>query len=113
MQQFDASLVMVRKLVEILIIECFEKHKLSDSIKDKNGDFFYLSDLISRLLSESKWNITRNTKQSLPRIKKFGDLSAHNRRFIAGKTDLDSIKDDLRVTIQELLILIDYKNLKE
>mgnify|MGYP007111630026 CR=1 FL=1 len=111
-QQFDASFVMIRKLFEILIIECFEKYKLTNNIKDKNGDFFYLSDLISKLVSEPTWNITRNTRQAMPRIKKFADLSAHNRRFIATKDDIDSIKDDLRVTIEELLHLIDYRNWK-
>ncbi len=109
MQQFDASFVMIRKLLEILIIECFERHSIDSKIKDRNGDFFYLSDLITHLLSETKWNITRNTRQALPRIKKFADMSAHNRRFIASKPDIESIKDDLRVSIEEFLHLIDYK----
>jgi hypothetical protein len=111
-QQYDAAFVMIRKLLEILIIECFEKHKLSNSIKDKNGDFFYLSDLISHLLSEPTWNITRNTRQSIPKIKKFADLSAHNRRFIAVKSDIDLIRDELRITLEELLHLVDYVNWK-
>jgi hypothetical protein len=108
--QYDASLVMIRKCLEILIIECFERHNLDNKLKDKNGDFFYLSDLITYLLAEQKWNITRNTRQSLPKIKKFADLSAHNRRFIAYKNDIDSIRDDLRLIIEELLHIIDYKN---
>ena len=111
-QQFDASFVMIRKLLEIIIIECFERHKIDSKIKDKNDDFLYLSDLISALISEKAWNITRNSKQALPKIKKFADLSAHNRRFIATKQDIDSLRDDLRIVIEELLHIVDYDNWK-
>jgi hypothetical protein len=111
-QQFDASFVMIRKLLEIIIIECFERHKIDSKIKDKNDDFLYLSDLISALISEKTWNITRNSKQALPKIKKFADLSAHNRRFVATKPDIDSLRDDLRIVIEELLHIVDYENWK-
>ncbi len=107
-QAFDACLVLIRKLVETLIIELFEKHNIEGEIKGNDGYFYSFSDLISRLLSNPKWNISRNTTLSLPRIKKFGDLSAHNRRFIAKQNDIDSIKDDIRIVFQELLLLIDY-----
>lgn len=43
---YDAALVMMRKLIETLIIECFEKHNIEDLIQDKNDHFLYLSDLI-------------------------------------------------------------------
>jgi hypothetical protein len=109
---YDACFVMTRKLLEILIIELFEKNKIETKIKNTTGDFYYLSDLIDKLMVESLWNLTRNTKQSLPAIKKVGDLSAHNRRFIAKQPDVDKIKGDLRIVIQELVILIDYPNWK-
>ncbi len=109
---FDACSVMLRKLIETLIIECFEKYKIDIKIKDKNGEFFYLSDLISNLLIEPTWNISRNAKQGFKKIKTIGDLAAHNRRFCAKKGDIDKIKQDIRICIQELINLIDYKNWK-
>lgn len=112
-QQYDAAFVMFRKLIEILIIECFERHNLANVIKDTNGDFFYLSDLIRLFLEEKSWNISRNTQKAIPKIKKFADLSAHNRRFVALKSDLDPLKDDLRISVDELLHLIDYPNWKK
>ena len=39
-----------------------------------------------------------------------GDLSAHNRRYIARKIDLDKLKDDLRIVLEELIHIIDYPN---
>ena len=108
---FDACSVLTRKLIEILIIETFERHGI-ESLIQKDGNFYYLSDLISELLKEPKWNLTRNAKQSLPKIKKIGDLSAHNRRYIARQQDVNQVKDDLRIILEELIHLIDYPSWK-
>ncbi|BEG61583.1 hypothetical protein [Coprobacter fastidiosus] len=109
---YDGCSVLTRKLIEILIIECFEKHSIENRIKKSDGSFYFLSDLITELLKDPKWNITRNAKQAFPKIKKIGDMSAHNRRYVALKADLDSIKDDIRIVIGELIHLIDYPNWK-
>jgi len=102
---YDASAVMVRRLMETLIIEAFEKHNIADRIKSPTGDFFYLRDLIDRNVSEKSWNLSRNTKAAMPRLKDVGDKSAHSRRFNAVRDDLESLKNDLRVVTEELLVL--------
>lgn len=105
---YDASLVMIRKLLETLIIEAFEKFNKSSEIQNNEGNFYMLSDLIGKFLNHSDWNVGRNTKLALPNIKKIADVSAHNRRFVAKKSDIDNIKSELRFTIEELIHLIDY-----
>lgn len=110
---YDGCSVLTRKLIEILIIECFERHSNDQLIKKPDGNFYYLSDLITEFLKESSWNIGRNAKNSLPKIKNIGDKSAHNRRYIARKNDLDSIKDSVRTVIEELIHLNDYANWKK
>ncbi len=100
---FDACAVMIRRLTEILIIECYEKHGIEAKIKFPSGDFFYLGGLVDATIKETSWNLGRNTRDALPRIKRLGDRAAHNRRFIARKWDIDQIKDDLRITTEELL----------
>lgn len=112
LELYDGCSVLTRKLLEVLIIECFERHDIESLIKKPDGSFFYLSDLITELVKEPKWNLGRNTKQALPKIKKNGDLSAHNRRYVARKSDLDKTKDDLRIVIEELIHIIDYPNWK-
>ncbi len=107
---YDGCLVMTRKLIETLIIECFEKHEIAEEIKNSEGNFYYLSDLISKLLKQTKWTIGRNSQQSLPRIKKFADLSAHNRRFNAKKSDLVRVKDDIRIVLEELVHIANLKS---
>ncbi|MNE09383.1 hypothetical protein D3C80_1020560 [compost metagenome] len=107
---YDACSVMTRKLLEVLIIEAFERYNISNKLKNNGGNFYYLSDLIEIFKAETKWNIGRNAKSSLLVLKKMGDMSAHNRRYIARKIDLDKLKDDLRIVLEELIHIIDYPN---
>jgi hypothetical protein len=106
---YDASAVMIRRLVETLIIEVFEKHGIASAIQHANGDFLYLRDLINVLVGETRWNLSRNAKSALPRLKDVGDMSAHSRRFIAQRQDIDKLIADLRVTVQELVTLAHLK----
>lgn len=106
---YDACAVMIRRLVETLIIEVFEKYGIANKIKNSSGDFPYLRDLIGHALSETSWNLTRNAKQALPKLKNVGDLSAHSRRYNAHRSDIDNIIVDLRVSVQELLYLADLR----
>lgn len=107
---YDATLVLMRKLVETLIIETFERFGIDNFIKDNNGDFFFLKNLISQYLKSSKWNTSRNFNQNIQKVKRYGDLSAHNRRFQAKKSDIDDFKFELRQVIQEMILTIDYQN---
>jgi hypothetical protein len=51
---FDGCAVMMRRLIETLIIECFEKYKLADKIKNpKTGDFIALGDLVDKAIQET------------------------------------------------------------
>ncbi len=102
---YDACAVMVRRLVETLIIETFEAHQVSQKIQNGQGDFLYLSDLIPLCISETIWNMGRNAKKALPKLKDIGDKSAHSRRFVAQRQDVDAIAAELRVVVQELLFL--------
>lgn len=102
---FDACAVMIRRLIETLIIEAYEANGISEKIKNPNGDFYFLKDLIDCVLAEPTWNLSRNTKSALRNLKNIGDLSAHNRRYIAHRSDIDKVIPDLRVIVQELLYI--------
>lgn len=103
---YDACAVMVRRLLETLIIEAFEKHGLDDKIKNANGDFLYLRDLIDKTLAETAWgNLGREAKNVMPKLKNIGDRSAHSRRYTAHLKDLNKHVDDIRIVVQELLYL--------
>lgn len=102
---YDACAVMIRRLLETLIIEVFEAHNIADNIKDSNGNYLYLRDLVTALLKEPSWHIGRTTKNALPKLKDFGDQSAHSRRFLAQRKDIDDVQHSLRTVVQELILL--------
>ena len=105
---FDASSVMIRKLVENLIIDVYENHSKQSEIQ-QGGDYFMLSGLITAILGQNHWPLQRETKKSLPDIKKLGDRAAHNRRYEANRQDIDQLLGGLRATVDDLLHLAGHK----
>ena len=106
---YDACAVMIRKLVEILIIELFESASKESEIKNSDGDYLMLSGLIDSVLKSPHWNLARDTKSTLPKVKSLGDRAAHNRRFLAKTGDLQSVLPGLRVIVDDLLHLAKLK----
>lgn len=102
---YDACAVMIRRLLETLIIECYESHKIEDHIKDSSGNYLFLKDLVNKALAEKSWTLGRTARSVLPKLKDLGDKSAHNRRYNAHREDLDKVLKDLRDVVQELLVL--------
>jgi hypothetical protein len=102
---YDACAVMMRRLLETTIIEAFEANKLDAKVKNAQGEFFQLTDLISAALAEPTWNLTRNTKQALPRLRDVGHISAHSRRYTAQLSDITKVSDSARIAIEEFLHL--------
>lgn len=102
---YDACAVMLRRLVETLIIECFEFHKIEQTIKDSAGNYLFLRDLIDHALAEKAWTIGRTVRTSLPKLKDIGDKSAHSRRFNAHREDIDRVARDVRDVVQELVAI--------
>lgn len=102
---YDACAVMLRRLLETLIIECYEAYKIEDRIKDQAGNYLFLKDLVDRTLAEKAWTLGRAVRAVLPKLKELGDKSAHNRRYNAHREDIDKLLKDLRDTVQELLVL--------
>lgn len=106
---YDACAVMIRRLLETLIIEAFEHHNLAANIKNTGGDFLFLGGLIDKCLQETAWNLSRNCKQAMPKLKDIGDKSAHSRRYNAHRGDIDPQLADTRLVVQELIYLAGLK----
>lgn len=103
---FDCCSVMLRRLVETLIIETFEAAGITDRIKNAQGHFFMLNDLLSALSREqTRFHLGRNSQKGLSELKELGDKSAHNRRFNATRPDIDRLRGDIRTAVEELIHL--------
>jgi hypothetical protein len=98
----NACAAMLRRLVESLIIEAFEAHKIEARIKDSTGEYLELKALIGKATADADLKLSRNTKGALPNLKFLGDLSVHSRRHLIRGDDLKSIRNDARVAVEEL-----------
>lgn len=100
---YDASAVMLRRLIETLIIEAYIKQGIASNIKDANGDFLLLADLVVKAGNESAFNLSRNTKKLLTQLKKLGDLSSHNKSFNAKRSYMENLADEFYLDLQTLV----------
>jgi hypothetical protein len=100
---YDACAVMIRRLIETLIIEAFEARGIQSKVKDSDGNYLYLKDLIPKALAEPVWNLGRNVKKVLPQLIDMGDQSAHSRRYIAERDDIDRVISGIRAVTQEFV----------
>jgi hypothetical protein len=102
---YDACAVMIRRLIEVLIIETYDNHNAEAEICDSDNNYFFLDELINRFTSATHWKIGRNTKAGLKKLNTIGDQSAHSRRYNAKRSYIDEVAGDLRVVTEELLYL--------
>ncbi|WKZ11115.1 MAG: hypothetical protein QY320_08275 [Gammaproteobacteria bacterium] len=100
---YDGCAVMMRRLVEICIIEAFEHKKIAQKIKTADGNYVHLTELVTRALTEPALPLTRNAKKLLPPLRDVGHLSAHGRYFLARKEDLEKVQPGCRVVVEEFL----------
>jgi hypothetical protein len=108
-QLYDCTAVMCRRLLETLIVEVYESKGRALDIKAADGNFLMLSGLLDRLEKDSSIHVSRNGLAGLKAFKTLGDLSAHNRRFNARQSDIERIRDGLRVSVEELVHLASFK----
>lgn len=102
---FDCTAVMCRRLLETLIIDAYEQAGLGDEMKGSDDHFMMFSGLLSQIEKHNRLSISRNAIGALKDFKKLGDLSSHSRRFNARATDIDPLRQSLRVASEDLLHL--------
>ena len=80
---YDGALVMIRRAAETLIIEAYEYLQKESEIKDADGNYFMLGELVNRSSAAGGLTLGREAKAALKEIKKLGDRSTHNPRYNA------------------------------
>jgi hypothetical protein len=101
---YDGAAVLIRRLTETLLIECYEHLKIESEIK-RDGNYVMLGDIVTNAVDKGKLHLSREAKPALKEIKSIGDRSAHGRRYTAVKAVIDDLRPAARLVIQELLLL--------
>lgn len=100
---FDCTAVIVRRLLEILLIETFTKNGLENEIKSENGFYITLDKIIDKIETFKSIRFSATTKKDLKDIKNIGNFSAHKIWYNCTKPDIDLIKQKYRIIVEELL----------
>jgi hypothetical protein len=97
---FDACAMLMRRLFEIVLILGYEQHGIQDQIKE-NGDYVKLERIVADAAQNKALNISRSRRQ-YDGIRNLGNFAAHKIFYNTRKSDIDDIKQDYRVCLEEL-----------
>jgi len=100
---FDACSLMMRRLLEVLLIHCFESAGIDDAVKDDDGNFKNLKTLINMAISRVEINISNDVKKDIDKFRELGNLSAHRVKYNCRRDDIRVVRLDYRAVIEELL----------
>ncbi len=99
---YDASAVLMRRLFEVLLVLSYQNLGIDDEIKDSTGaGYIMLDGIVKNAKNNAVLKLSR-IKNEYDTIRKVGNFSAHNITYTAGKKDIDDIKLNYRVMLEEL-----------
>lgn len=99
---YDATAVLMRRLLEILLIQAYIELGIDGEIKNSDDNGYKMLDgIVKNAVSNSTLALSR-IKNELNTIRKVGNFSAHGLTYTASKKDIDDIKLNYRVLIEEL-----------
>lgn len=101
-QYWDAGLVMLRKLVEVLVIDGYENSERQAEITT-NGNYLAFGDLVGKAKSGALFTLSRDSKSAIDEVKRLGDNAAHNPRFVARKSDVHGLRVGSRILVEDLV----------
>ncbi|MBY5987632.1 DUF4145 domain-containing protein [Roseovarius atlanticus] len=102
---FDACAVMMRRLVEVLIIDAYEKAGERFRILDSSGNYLMMNGLINSLRSGDPFKLSRNAPKALEQLKELGDNAAHSRTYITKRLDIEGFAPSFRRLVSEVSLL--------
>jgi hypothetical protein len=100
---FDACSLMMRRLLEVLLIHCFESAGIDNAVKDDDGNFKNLKTLINTAISRVEIKISNDVKKDIDKFRELGNLSAHRVKYNCRRDDIRVVRLDYRAVVEELL----------
>ncbi|MEA4875637.1 DUF5677 domain-containing protein [Anaerorhabdus sp.] len=99
---YDACAILLRRLFEVVLVLAYQHTNIDDEIKDSSGKGYVM---LEQIVTNAKVNSTlklSRIKNEFDTFRKIGNFSAHNITYTAGKKDIDDIKLNYRVMLEEL-----------
>ena len=100
---FDGCAVLMRRLIEVLLILAYQAKGIESKIKDSNGGYKNLSEIIGDAVTNNTLNLSKNAKSSLDDFRTLGNFSAHEVYYNAKRKDIQREIQRFRAAVEELL----------
>lgn len=99
---YDAAAVLMRRLFEVLLVLSYQNLGIDNEIKDSSGNgYIMLEGIVNNAKNNQTLKLSR-IKKEFDTFRMVGNFSAHNITYTAGKKDIDDIKLNYRVMLEEL-----------
>ncbi len=99
---YDAAAVLMRRLFEVLLVMSYQNMGIDNEIKDSSGKgYLMLENIVGNAKNNQILKLSR-IKNEFDTFRMVGNFSAHNITYTAGKKDIDDIKLNYRVMLEEL-----------
>ena len=99
---YDACAVLLRRLFEVLLILAYQNLGIDDEIIDRTGKgYMMLEGIVNNAKTNNTLKMSR-IKNEFDTFRKIGNFSAHYITYTAGKKDIDDIRLEYRVMLEEL-----------
>lgn len=92
----------MRRLFEVLLVLSYQNYGIDDQIKDSTGKGYIMLDGIVKNAKNNQILKISRIKSEFDTFRMVGNFSAHNITYTAGKKDIDDIKLNYRVMLEEL-----------
>lgn len=98
---YDAAAVLMRRLFEVLLILSYQNLGIDNEIKDSDGNYVMLERIVKDAIQNQTLKLSR-IKKEFDTFRQVGNFSAHSITYTAGRKDIDDIKINFRVMLEEL-----------
>ncbi len=99
---YDAAAVLMRRLFEVLLVLSYQNLGIDDEIKTASGNgYIMLEGIVNNAKNNQTLKLSR-IKNEFDTFRMIGNFSAHSITYTAGKKDIDDIKLNYRVMLEEL-----------
>lgn len=100
---FDGCAVLMRRLVEILLVLCYQQLAIDHEIKDAAGNYFMLDGIITNARGNTVLNLSRNGKTAVETFRTLGNFSAHKIEYTCKREYIKPEIANFRALVSELL----------
>lgn len=99
---YDAAAVLMRRLFEVMLVLSYQNLGIDSEIKDAaEKGYIMLEGIVKNAKNNQTLKLSR-IKNEFDTFRVVGNFSAHNITYTAGKKDIDDIKINYRVMLEEL-----------